>query len=286
MFTLLFFQPAGSPAIALEDLTDGLAAIPGLALDGRTGAAYRPGTWSDAATGARCILDLGTPPLEEDSMHPPRSYAGWMPVPLVVSIPLAGPHWFCVEALRVAEAVMTRFPEVSALDTEDIIADESAEPGPFAWDRLRAIASWERQRAARCDALGNVPRMHRRSSVAMWRYRRERRLGRERHPGSLWPDAMVLSDVSDRSALSAAFFRDSTKPIAIPPVDLLIVARGGEPGGRPAAEVRAAAGGGIPAGFAQASLVQPSAGLDAYLAQASPLPTSAFSALGDEDWTD
>ncbi|MBA2480938.1 MAG: hypothetical protein H0V44_09760 [Planctomycetes bacterium] len=286
MFSLLFFRAEDDQPIALEEMADVIAAIPGMRLEGSVGAAYRPGRWRDVMTGAACIVDLGEPPLEQDPMHPPRAYAGWRALPLSLNIPLAGPHWFCVEALRVADAILEAFPGVHALDTEDTIAEADAEPGPFTWNRMRALASWEHQRDARCEALGDIPAMHRLASVAMWRYRRERAAGRDQHRRHVWPDAMALRDASDRSALSAAFFRDPGTPMAVPPVDLLIVQRDGETGVLPASEVITAAGGGTPAGIAQAVLIEPNAGLATFLREASILPTSAFSALGDEDWRD
>jgi hypothetical protein len=285
VLTLLLFRPEGSPPIDSAEVAERLAAVSGVELTGRASDAYRPGGWRDADTGARCLIDLGEPPLETDSLHPPRAYADWAAAGVSVQIPLAGPHWFCVEALRVVEALLDAFPDWRALDTEDIIESEGAAPGPFPWDRPRVISDWERLRGIQLETLGGIPRMARRASVALWRYRRERARGRDRHAGYAWPEGSALLDRSTQTARSAALWLDPTKPLALPPVELLVV-RSGESARVVSADQAATLAGGRPAAVAGASLIEPGAAVERFLAEAAAQPATGYAALGDEDWAD
>jgi hypothetical protein len=202
-----------------------------------------------------------------------------------VQIPLAGPHWFCVEALRVVEALLAAFPEWRALDVEDVVEDEASRPGPFPWDRPRVIASWEKLRAIQLESLGTVPRMHRRASIALWRYRRERAQGRARHPGHAWPDGAALLETASGAARSAALWLDPTKPFALPPVELLVLRTGGEPRVVSADQAATLCGAGEPDPTGT-RLVEPGAAVDRFIAEAQARPASEYRALGDEDWAD
>ena len=80
---------------------------------------------------------LGQPPLELDVQHPPRAYAGWIPLHLVVQVPLVCPHWHAVEGYQFLERLLVAVPDAYALDVEDIQESKDAEAGPFTWSRPR-----------------------------------------------------------------------------------------------------------------------------------------------------
>ena len=234
VLNLLFYELDNGVASSLGELEDLLLGIPGLSLDGPAGAAYRPGSWRHAATGAGCILDLGQAPLEDDLEHPPRRYAGWRALPFSVQIPLNGPHWWCVEALVMIEGLLAALPGVHALDCEDTCLNDESEPGPFPWSRPRLIASWERQRSVQCDGLPR-PRMARSWSLMLWRYRRERSQGLSEHPALSWSSGACLAegDVAHSAAIWPA-----SGAWALPPVELVVVQRANEAGVVPAELLR------------------------------------------------
>ncbi len=282
MSTFLFFRPADDPPVALTDVAEALEPMT-VEWDGPPGA-YRPGRWHDAATGASAVIDLGTPPLEADTLHPARAYDGWADAGVVIHLPLAGPHWHAVEALRVVEAVLSAFPEWRALDTEDTIVAPGEPAGPFPWDRPRASLTWERQREARLADLQPVPRMSRRASVALWRYRRERGAGQAAHAALIWPEALVVQDRNLGGAYSAALWTDPSCALALPPVDLLVIPRAGGHGVLPADEVLAA-GPFQPMPMAGA-LHLPAGSRTALFSGAVLLPAARFCALAWSDWAD
>ncbi|HYE05959.1 MAG TPA: hypothetical protein VEL07_10630 [Planctomycetota bacterium] len=281
MQTLLFFERDDAPPTARDELEQALA-MPGVELGGEPGAAYRAGVWRDPDTGAWCHLDVGESPLEADEMHPATRYPGWREVPLTVQIPLSGAHWRCVEALTFVDRLLARLPEVMPLDTEDTRADPDRDAGPFALARPRALASWERLHAAH-HATRPTPRMDRTASLALWRYRRERGAGRAAHPRLIWPDALVLADGD--AARSACLWADPALPMALPPVELVVVQRGDGPGVLPADEV-ATAGSVQPLQHGLAAVLSADARLDDLFRRARLMPTTRFRALDDDDWSD
>ncbi len=285
MLTLLCYESAlaEGPAIAQEDIEEQLLSLPGVELAGSAGAAYRAGSWRDPATGAGCTIDLGTPPLEEDNLHPPRAYDGWRAVALTIGIPLAGPHWLCVEALQLVEGLLARLPQLHVLDSED--SERGVGIGPGTWNRPRMLASWERQHAALESGRREVWRMNRLSSVCLWRYRRERTGGRAAHPELHWPEAFALLDREAAAVRSAAFWNDDERSWALPPVELLIVSQGARQGVLVAAELATAAAA-APLAMASAALVAPSPAVSGVFRQGALLPTTRFRALGDLDWSD
>jgi hypothetical protein len=282
--TFLFYEAEDQPPTQLGDIEDALHRIPGVAFAAPRGAPYRPGEWHDAATGASCRFDLGDPQLESDEAEKPVNYAGWRPLPVSVQVPLSGPHWFAVEALRVVEGLLHALPETRALDTEDTRVEPDADSGPFPWSRLRALASWERLHHNQSEGRDDLPRLDRGASLALWRYRRERGLGRERRPDLVWPEAHVLLDVDH--AVSAALWADPAQPLALPPVELVVVQRGDGTGVLPADELRTAAGGGMPLELAQAVALAPGPRLSDLHGRARLLPAVRFRALLDGDWSD
>jgi hypothetical protein len=285
MLTLLFFRPAGSREPTLDELASLLTGIPGITWEGQDGDDYRSGRWLDPeGTGASCLIDLGEPDLEVDSMHPPRAYAGWYPLPLVVNIPLFGPHWFCVEAVRMVESNLARDSDWRALDVEDIIREPGAEPGPFPLDRLRVTANWERQRAVRNEQVTGIPLMSRGVSVSLWRYRRESTRAAQLHDQHLYPRGLALLEKASGRARSAAIWLDATRLVAIPPVELLVLP--GQPIRVVDAEEAAAGVHAGSAGMAGARLLSQLETVGPYLAQAVGRPAAQFAALDDQDWAD
>jgi hypothetical protein len=269
-----FYVPEG---VGVPDLDQVAEACVGAAWE--DDGAYRPGTWRDAATGAVAVLDLGEPPIEPDLMHPPRQYAGWTPVPLSVQVRLTGPHWQAVECLAWIEGVVARLPGVSALDVEDIQATPDAEPGPFAWSRPRALASWLRQRDEQVRSRTDLARMERGRSLLLWRYRRERAAAQARHPDLCWPDTHVLRDRHDGTAVAACLWEDPRRDLALPPVAVVAVMHGDKPRVLPAQALPAGSDLGIAVRLAAAALADP--GL-----AAAQLPGDRFVVLEDADWID
>ena len=280
MVSLLFYEPVQEgPTLSLADMAEALEQ-PGVELAGDS--TYRTGRWRDVETGATCQIDLGRPPIEEDHLHPPRAYDGWRELGLTVNIPLSGPHWLCVESLQWVENLLARLPGVRALDTEDTRQDHGDGPGP--WSRPRALANWERLHQVQQEGRTDLWRMARLSSVCMWRYRRERALGRSAIPDLIWHDALVLVDQQDRCARSAVLWRDPNHAIALPPVELVVIPRDGGTGVVLAEQLSAL--GGSPLPFAQAQRLEPTAATADLFRTVPLLPASQFKALGDYDWSD
>jgi hypothetical protein len=282
---LQLFRPADAHAPSLDELVALVSALPGVEIEGRPGDAHRLARWRDADTGAAGLLQVGEPPLELDTMHPPRAYRGWAPLALSLHVPLSGPHWFCVEALRVCESLLAADPVWRALDEEDIPPSPSGDAGPVPWSRPRAIASWERLRAAQIETSAAVPRMRRSASVAMWRYRREAPTGGRLHPGFHWPPVSAMRDASG-AARSACVWMEPGRPLALPPVELVLIA-----GGAPRliayddlAIALGEAGGLSEAGIAGAALV--GACPDAERLSQAARPAAGMVALDDDSWCD
>jgi hypothetical protein len=255
----------------------------GVALDGASGDAYRPGRWHDPVTGARAVIDLGTPELEGDEdPHPPTAYAGWRALPLSVQIPLAGPHWQAVEALTMVERLLAALPGVLALDTEDTRADDDADSAPYAWSRPRRIAHWEVLRTA--QAL-DVPRLDRGQSLFLWRWRRERASAAATHPDLTWPEALVVLDRTEGRARTATLLPPGDGPVALPPVDLVVVRRADAAGCVTADALRESGGTPVPLP-AGACRIERHGAAATLLAAGPLLPAPRFAGLLDEDWQD
>jgi hypothetical protein len=176
---------------------------------------YHAGSWRDAASGARAVIDLGLPPIETDTMHPPRAYAGWRPLQLAVQIPLVCPHWLAVEGFQLVERLLAALPGIHALDCEDIQEHKEAEAGPFAWSRPRALASWERQHLVQIETRTDLACMDRGDSLRLWRWRRER--------AAAWPEARVLRDRATAEAHAVCVWTDPTTPCVLPAIGLVLV---------------------------------------------------------------
>ncbi len=281
MVCLLFYEPlSDGPETSFDDLAAAILPQPGVDLRGTD--SYRSGHWRDAETGATCQIDLGHPPIEEDHLHPSKTYEGWREVGLTINIPLAGPHWLCVECLQWVEALLARLPHLRAMDTEDTTQQNGVGPGP--WSRPRALANWERLHQVQQEGRTDLWRMARLPSVCLWRYRRERALGRSAFTDLHWPDALVLVDQEERCARSAVLWRDPTQALALPPVELVIIRRGDATGVLPAEQLSVLGGDALP--FSQAQRLEPTAQTAALFAQAKLIPATRFKALDDYDWSD
>ena len=283
MLTILFYESDQQAATSVAELGDYLEAIPGLVFEARAGSAYRPARWRDPATGARALWDLGQPALKAAEFEPGaddkiRTYSGWRQLQLALHIPLAGPHWHAVVALAVVDRLRQLAPQLMALDTEDDRLDAESDAGPYAWDRPRVIANWEALRAVQVADLA-LPRLERRASVALWRYRVERAAGRKAHAAYHWPEALTLLDQSTGAVRTACLWSASDEAFALPPVELVVM-RGGVV---PADELRLLAGATVQGG---AQLIDPTPAVTAFYTGARPLPAERFKALGDEDWQD
>jgi hypothetical protein len=258
-----------------EAVGDALRAIPGVVL--AAAGDYRPGTWHDPVTGARLVIDLGEPPLEEDLLHPPRAYAGWLPLHLVFQVPLCGPHWRAVEAYAVIERLLQRLPAAFALDEEDTQEAGQSEPGPSTWSRPRALLGWERLHTVQIASRTDLAMMPRGDSLRLWRWRRERADSAERLPHLQWPEGLALRDTATGAAVPAVLWGNPTQPLALPEGAVAVV---------PAADGHrvvppALLGPTAPAGAAGALRAEPLATLPA-----EALPVARFKPLDDEDWID
>lgn len=282
MQTLLLYEPIDSPPSDPSDVSEALAGMPLVELDGQPTDVYRPGRWRDPETGAHCDIDCGHSPLDEDQLHPNKAYDGWRDLGVALHLPLVGPHWLCVETLQFIEALLVRLPGARVLDTEDTRQEHS--DGPSAWSRPRLLASWERLSQSQLQGRIDVRRMGRLASVCLWRYRRERARGRRDFPELHWPDAVALLDLELGQARSAALWHDPRKALALPPVELLVLPRSDGFAVLPA-DILAELGA-QPLPCAQAARLEPSPAIAARLAQAEVLPAKRFRSLGDHDWTD
>jgi hypothetical protein len=294
---LLFYVPSPDglpetgPEALREQLESVLASAPDVVLEGRPGDAYRPGLWRDAATGASCQIDLGEPPIEPDTLHPPTAYPGWHAAPLTLHVGVQGPHWHCVALFPFIEHLLAALPGLAILDSEDTGIGDQRGPGP--WSRPRLLASWERQHAVSMAGRTGVLRMARLASICLWRYRSERRQGQAAHPDLVWPEAVALHDRSGGVARSAALVTRPDPPWVLPPVELLVRPAGtgalGASGLRVvemgAAEAQLAAAT-RPLGFGRALLWPAHAASPAPWDGLPPVASERFVVLGDGDWSD
>jgi len=283
MSTFLFYEEDAGAPTHRDDIEQALSNL-GIAFSAPAGARYRPGTWDDAATGARAIIDVGEPAMERDEMHPPTAYAGWRPVAVHIQIPLLAAHWQAVEGLRLLERFLAALPHLVPLDCEDTRRNDGADTGPFPFDRLRALASWERQHAAHLQGRTDIAVLDRRASLALWRYRRERAAGQVARPDLYWPEALVLADGSQ--AVSVAVWADPSRALALPPVGYVVIPRVEGSGLLPSDEVLTAAGepAWLTQGLARDLPVSP--GLSALHQGARLVPAARFATVRDGDWVD
>lgn len=258
-----------APEEAVPDAEAARAALQGCGLALHPAApGYWCGEWSEPRSGARAVIDLGRPPLEEDHLHPPRAYAGWAPLGLRVQVPLLGPQWRALEAYALIERLLAALPGARALDVEDVPADAEGRPGPGPWDRARVCASWRRLQQAQIASRTDVARMAVAESLALWHWRRIRQPD--------WPLGAVVRDRATGRAHPLCLWRDPARPCPLPAAGLvcvrigpsaLVLRRRDLPPGAPLAE-------GGPA------LVEP----PPFWPPA--LPAERFAACDDESWID
>ncbi len=283
MYELLFYEPSNNESLSHERLRSVCDSIPGMHFEHDPSAEYQPGRWYDSETCASASVDIGLPELDESGLFDEKPYEGWQRVSLRVQIPSTGPHWYVVEVLRMIEELLFQLPECGILDTEDIGPDgEGTEPGPL--DRMRHLANWEQLFLAHQEERDVICLMDRPSSLALWRYRKQRKEGVEKHPDLLWPDALVLLD--DDRARSCIFWEDPDQITVVPPVDLLIVRRGDTTGLLPVDELLTAASTVKNLTCGGAVAIHPDEATRQLHAQAKLLPTERYQALSDLEWAD
>jgi hypothetical protein len=281
MLSLLSFQPADRGLTEATDLAD-IWQQHGGSIDGSTDDPYRAGRWHCDRTGAQILIDLGSLPLEHDPLDEEKQYPGWQRLPMHLQIPLCGPHWLAVEALACIEQVLADIPEVAVLDAEDPRPADEVQPGQL--DRLACLDSWERQMSSQLTGRDDLPRMARLPSVALWRYRKQRPVGGASPDEIIWPEALVLNDQGQ--ARAAAFWSHPDLPLALPPVELLVIQRERDIGVLPADELIIAAKHVETHPDSGATIIPASDQTHALHAGARLLPLERFRACGGEDWTD
>lgn len=281
--TLLFYDPETGPPTPIAALEAALEDEPGGELGAPQAGGYRPWRWRDPRTGAICDGDLGLPPLEQDHQHADKGYPGWRRLPLAIHLPLAVPHWHCVEAGNLCQRLLDRLDQVAVLNTEDT-AQTSEQEGPGPLDRIRLLAAWEALHLAQTGGRSDCWRMDRRASLAVWRYRREQAQGREAHPELCWPGALALLDGG--VARSATFWMDPGQDLALPPVELVVLRRGETTGVLPAERLRAAARGGTTLDYGAATRIPSTEAVRELFASGELAPVERFRALDDQEWSD
>lgn len=262
-FELFIAEQTTAPTLA--ELVAGLERL-GAAFQ-RVTESYWSGSWEESRTGARAVLDVGTPPLEEDRLHPPRQYAGWRPLAVAIELPLLGPHWRALEVFAWLERVLAAWPAARALDVEDVPTDERGQAAPGAWDRARVCASWRRQHRAQIAGMREVPRMPVAESLMLWRWRRERRME--------WSRGTVALDLACGTAHPLWVWTDPAAPAVLPAGGLICVLTS-----PPILVQRSQLPEGTALPEAGAALVPPPA------AWPRSLPRERFRICDDDDWTD
>lgn len=281
--TLLCYHRLGATAPDQTRFEAAFAAEAGCALGELQDGGYRAWRWRDPVTGASAEGDLGPLPLVDDELSQPTVYDDYQALDAAVHLPLGVPHWHCVEGLQMLERVLGRLPELAILNTEDTSQPDRDEPGPGPLRRDAVLACWERLHASQLAELTGRPRMNRLASVALWRYRRERALGAERHPELVWPGALAMQ--WQRQAVSVAIQPDTDQAWALPPVEVLVIADPVTPVAVPTAEL-------LPTCAHDPLTVAGAVRMPQALRPAElptglePLPAAELGALGDDDWTD
>ena len=277
---LLFYLPEDQDPIGIEALDDvirGQSTCRMLAGD----AGYRPFEWRDPATGAYCAGDIGHPPLDTDPSGEARSYPDWRPLALSLSLPLAVPHWYCVEALDLVANLLAALPGSAVLDCENTVrADDSEGPGPL--NRMALLASWEQQHLCQTATRTDLHRLARHSSLALWRYRRERTAAMAAHPDHHWPQTWVMAH--GPSACTACLWPSDAQRVALPPVDCIIIERGPHSGVLSRDELLALSDDHTPLPAACQSLMATT--ISQQLDAVDLEPTASYQMLADGDWSD
>ncbi len=277
---LLFYLPDTQDPVGIEALEDLVRGLPGCRmLAGCAG--YRPFEWQDTATGAACAGDLGQPPLEADAADQARSYPGWQTLPLSLALPLAAPHWYCVEALDLVAALLAALPGSAVLDCENTVrADDSEGPGPL--DRLALLASWEAQHQCQTASRSDLRRLERHASLALWRYRREQAAAQAAHPDHHWPQTWVMAH--GQEACTACLWPATADLVALPPVERVIIDQGPQRGVLSREDLLALAANRqeLPA----ASRSVDAAVIAPHMNAVDLEPTASYQMLADGDWSD
>ena len=259
---------------------------------------YYCGQWQDPQTKASIDIDIGRPPLvppgavenptaDDDPHAEPKEYEGWQACEVTFHLPLTGPHWYAVEVAMWLEGLLKDLDGCGILLSEDVGIEGEPGYGPGAVDRPRLLACWEGCHGEQTASL-RLPRMDRRSSLALWRYRKEQAHAAQHEQDLLWPQAMVLGE--GERAVSTAVWPSADSKMALPDIDYVVIQRenaaGVEAGLVPSDEVRALCADADELGRSGAIALIPSDKLSHFFAHSKLIPVKGFGALHDLDWSD
>jgi len=219
---LICYRSDASAPIDSGCLAETLDSIDGVELGASSTDGYRPWRWCHPETGAVCDGDLGPSPLEADQLHPPKRYDGFVELDLRIQMPLAVPHWFCIDICELVRVLETRIPGFLLLDSEDTMTGEVEGPAPLDSERLQN--NWISLNEQQMRGLDELPRMDRDRSSDLWHYRRALPSMRRQYPALHWPAVLVLQE--QRHARSVCIWTDPEQPWALPPVELVVIHRG------------------------------------------------------------
>ena len=244
MLDVLLYRRGDSPILMHSDF---MKIAQGLGAELRSvNGQYHCGQWQHPSTKASLDIDIGRPilvppgavnnPTVHDDPHAePKEYEGWQACEITFHLPLTGPHWYAVEAAAL-EALCDKLPQCGILISEDVGIEGEPGYGPGAVDRPRLLACWEACHGEQTASL-SIPRMDRRSSLALWRYRKEQVAAAEEFPAFHWPQSMVLGQ--GERAVSTALWPDPKQAMALPDVDYVVIQRDDGAGLLPCDEIRA-----------------------------------------------
>jgi hypothetical protein len=190
------FQDPNRGSLGFDAMVERLNNLPGLTWEQRQ-PGYAPFTLLDPITGAVAHGDVGQPPdLEQDSVHPEKTYEGYHDLSTRFVIPLIAPTW--IVDCACAWLNQLDIPGLLILDIEDTRDPQGAD-GPSPMHPPRLAASWAAQHLVQCSSLTDLPRLSAAASASLFRYRQE--AGTQGNPedtqvGSYtkqsWPRVQVL----------------------------------------------------------------------------------------------
>ena len=163
------FQDPSRGQLTQQAMIDRLSTLPGLTWEQRQ-PGYAPFALHDPITGATGAHgDVGQPAdLEEDSVHPDKTYEGCHDLQVRLVIPLVAPTWIVDCACAWLTAL--NIPGLLVLDIEDTRDPQGAD-GPSPLHPPRLAASWAAQHLVQCSSLQELPRLSAAASASLFRYR-------------------------------------------------------------------------------------------------------------------
>ncbi len=283
MFTIEFYVAEDRPEAVAGGFLAALARELGVSADAP---GQRQVEWQEAATGARALVELGERIAGDEPVLPARDPEGWRRVPAGIGLSLDGPHWRVVEFSAWLGRLLEKWPEIAVLWPREPGAEEDEdEPTPF--DRHRLLAAWEPQHFAFEAGRGDSVQVDRKRSLALWRALREVGTGRKRFPELYWPTPSLL--LHDGQALLVVIAPLAGPDLALPLVDMVVVARPGDPGLLPVDELLTAAGGAGGAeelGVAGARRIPRYPAVDSLLCESRLVDPGSYRLLEEGDWYD